>query len=334
MASKSNKALFIISSPFQAICAIEAVYEYKVDSPIFVILQGQLQKVNSTTSKILDKSGFAKKYELVYQSFIKLIKQTPKDLKKLGLNKEEYSLIFLGNFFSPMQRVFSTYCCKNPKETKFIYLDDGGSTVKAFSGGLNTIRFQNFNAFFKTSISQLLFLMKGITPNEFFSIFSIESKSYSITPNSLSNLKGKIKKNEPSNIYILGSNLLNMGLVSNVEYVKYLKIIIKNIRNNYPDDKIYYCPHRGESRSFLQKIESYFNLEFFKPDYTVEFDFVLNNIHPGAIYSFGSTASYSLKKLYPNTHSYTIIPETSNKVINRTYKEIGKIYQKQNIISL
>jgi len=334
MSNQNKSALFIISSPFQAICAIEAVYEYKIDSPVFVILQGQQQKVNLTTSKILKKSGFDNRYELVYNSFIRLMKQASKDINNLGLNKDEYSLIFLGNYFSPTQRVFSTNCCKNPKVTKFIYLDDGNSTVEAFLWGLNTIRFQNSNSFFKIGVSQLLFLIKGIYPNEFFSIFSLKSKVYKTTPNSLSFLKNKINKKSPSNIYILGSNLLNMGLVSNVEYLKNLKKIIENIHRNFPDEKIYYCPHRGESKDFLQKIKSEFHLEIFRPDYTIEFDFVLKNIHPVAIYSFGSTASYTLKMLYPTMYSYTIIPETNNKLINKSYREIIKYYQKQNIILL
>lgn len=334
MTSSSKKALFIVSSPFQAICAIEAVYKYKIDSPVFVILQGQQQKVNSTTIKIFAKCDFENKYELVYQSFKKLIKQSPKDINELNFKKDDYRLIFIGDFFSPEQRVFSAYCCKNPKETNFIYLDDGSSTVEAYSWGLNTIRFQNFNTFFKIGVSQLLFLIKGITPNDFFTIFSLKSKTYNSIPNSLNNLKTKIGKKSPANIYILGSNLLNVGLVTIEEYLNFLKIIIENFRSNFIDEKVYYCPHRGESSSFIQKIKFEFNLEIFRPEYTIEFDFVLKDIHPVAIYSFGSTASYTLKMLFPNLHSYTIIPKTNNKVINRSYNEIIKIYQKQNIISL
>ncbi len=335
MSKDSKKALFIVSSPFQALCAIEAVYQYKIDFPIFIVLQGQLQKVNSNTIKIIDRFGFANKYELCYKSFKSLLINSRFDIKKINIKKHDIKMIFLGNYFSPSQRIFSVFCSSNPKETIYRYMDDGNSTIEALLWGLNVIRFQNIKIFIKLFITEVLTFLNKVNIKEFFSIFSLNNKKYKVEVNTLNHLKELKNLSSKKNIYILGTNTNHsMNLITRNSYYNYLSLIINNIKDNFPNEKVIYCPHRGVSKKSVSETADQFNLSIYIPEYTIELDFVLKNINPVAIYSFGSTASYSLKILYPDTYSYVIIPKTNNKTINRSYEEIAKVYQEQNIIVL
>ena len=69
----NSKSLFIVSSPFQAVCAIEAVHEYEIYNPVFIILLGSQSGQNSNTLKILHSNNFKNTYELFYSSFFDIL---------------------------------------------------------------------------------------------------------------------------------------------------------------------------------------------------------------------------------------------------------------------
>jgi len=335
MSKDSKKALFIVSSPFQALCAIEAIYQYKIDFPIFIALYGQARQNNSNASNIIDQFGFTNnKYELCYQSFKSLLINSRSDIKKINIKKHDIKMIFIGDYFSPSQRIFSVFCSNNPKETIYRCVDDGNSTIEALLWGLNVIRFRSINIFLKLCIAEIFTFFNKVKIKEFFSIFALNNKNYKIEVNTLHHLKGLINISSNKNIYILGTNLCEKNLLAENSYHNYLSLIIQSIKDKFPNEKVIFCPHRGESKKSVSDIADQYNLSIYTSEYTIELDFVLKNISPVAIYSFGSTASYSLKILYPDTHSYIIIPETNNKLLNRTHEEISKVYQEQNIMVL
>jgi len=325
--------LYIISSPFQAICAIESITFYKIIDPVFIVLHGQQKMVNSKTAKIIEINGFKNIYELTYSTFYDILLKSKNDISTIGLNYAILDYIFIGNYYSPTQRIFSSLCYNSIK-TKLIYMDDGNSTIEAILWGLSIISFNDIKQFLKLLITKIINKMKCVNESEFFTIFEISSLKYKISPNSLMFLKNQIKIKNRSNVYIIGGNFLSIKLLTHEDYLSYLQIFLDHIKKNFRDETIYYCPHRGESDKFINYIANQYNLKIARSDYSVEYDFATNNVKPIAIYSFGSTASYSLKLLFPDSFSYVITPKIRNNNLQRSYNEIIKVYKKANIISL
>lgn len=329
MSKNKQKAVFIITSPFQAICAVEAALKFKIKTPVFILLQGQKHEVNKNTKDIFELNNINEFHILVYNSFLQILKQASADIYSLNLNKNNFDFIFLGDFFSPLQRIFATNFVT--KQNRFIFLDDGNSTIEAYHWGMSAVRFKSINIFIKTVLTDLIFRFKRSRAIEFFSIFPNESNRFLVTPNLLQNLKTKIDKGRKSKVFVLGSSLYNLGLITKESYFSYLEKINQHILMHHPKEEILYCPHRGESEAFVNDIRESFPIKIYRTKATVEMDFILNKYNPIAVYSFGSTASFTIKILFSETSVYSAFPKTKGKNINRTYSAIEKTYTNLNI---
>lgn len=326
---KNSKSLFIVSSPFQAVCAVEAVYEYRIQNPVFIILLGSQSGQNSNTLKILHSNNFKNIYELFFSSFFDIFFRSNKYISNYRLNLDSYDIVFVGDYLNPVQRFFSTkfLLFKN----KIIFLDDGNATIEVFKWGNIPTKIRSLNLFIKTTLSDIVFLLKKKRPIEYFTIFNYQSSKFKIKINNLNYLKSKISVKSKNGVYILGSNIYNKNLLSYYHYEMQFEEIINHVRDNYPAEPIYYCYHRGEPTEFVELLTSKYNIQKYLSDFTIEIDMVQKNIYPEAIYSFGSTASYSLKIIYPNINSYSILLRTNSKSLNKSYKLINEVYSDNGI---
>jgi hypothetical protein len=330
MNSKDNtKSLFVISSPFQAICAIEAVHEYEVKNPVFIILLGKNAEVNSNTLKVLDLNNITNVYKIIFNSFFDLVLNANKRISEFELKLNSYETIFIGDYLSTVQRFFSS--CFLSKTSKIVFLDDGNSTIEVFKWGNRASVFRSWGIFIKTIISEISFISYKKKSIEYFTIFDYDTNKFNKKLNNLRFLKSKIKTKKKNGVYIIGSNIYNINFLSKSQYIIYFEKIIRHVEINYPDEPIYYCPHRGEPTDTVELLKSKYKIHEHKSEYTIEIDVIKKSLYPVAIYSFGSTATYSLKIIYPNIDSYSIPLETNRKTFNKCIKEINQFYSKNDI---
>ena len=100
------------------------------------------------------------------------------------------------------------------------------------------------------------------------------------------------------NIYIIGTNS-DMLLFKDLSYSEYLRHLASYIKNRYPEEKVFYCPHRRDSHDYSGLVSD-LGWCMFDTKFSVEIDFVQGKLYPLFIVGFGSTALLTLKKIFPD----------------------------------
>lgn len=328
--------LYIISSPLQMVCALESLLQLKSKS-VFILILGRSEKANEFMLKLskdyLDKE---KVYYTKKTSSISLLLEKIKLLKKFN-KKYHFKNIFIGNISEFSEKVFAI----NIKSKKLWSLDDGSKTLvlkdyyAIHNNKIDCFDKLNLNAVIKFVILKLFLLKssKEIMIN-WFTVFNFIPKNGGIIQNhQLSEFKKEIKFNEHNrndqskDIYFIGTNLINVGVIKSEEI--FFKLL-SNIKKRYNNKKVYYIPHRFESAIHIERIAQ-IGFEIKEFNHIVEIAFLENNIYPKTIASFYSTALYTLSKIFPESkidfyeidESYlTSKFKLGTKTVEKEYKSI------------
>jgi hypothetical protein len=104
---------------------------------------------------------------------------------------------------------------------------------------------------------------------------------------------------EPRGLYIIGTNSSVLEF-KDYTYEEYLMALFKTIKIRFPEDEVFYCPHRRDSNlPFIYTLCRELSIEIYETKISVEFDFVNKNINPKYVVGFSSNALYTLKLIYP-----------------------------------
>lgn len=97
-------------------------------------------------------------------------------------------------------------------------------------------------------------------------------------------------------VLFLGSKLSEVGLISDSQYIAYLK----QIHAHYKSEGLHvmYVPHRGENQFKLATIKLQFDFQITELSYPIELLGLYQDKLPKKVASFYSTALYSLNALY------------------------------------
>ncbi len=321
----TGSALFIINTPFQALCTIEAIREYNIINPKIIILRNKKDVYNNGTEDILSNFSLVPIVEYI-DSFTELIKKGLTKSFNKSLYLELFDKVFIGDYYSSPFRLFASFFIK--RNTPLILLDDGSATISLYKNGLGKIKISNKNVWVKNKITNIFFLFYNKQNISFFSIYQPFGKSINYKKNELNFLK-QTQNYEVENqkSYIIGSPLSELGMMSEKQYFKYIADFIKK----HPNDEYMYCPHRREDKSKVDKLLQEFSLGLFDTEYTLEYDFFIKRIVPQRIIGFGSTALYSLKIINNKTDIYSI-KFASKPNVNSLYNTIFNVYKTQGII--
>ena len=319
--------VFIISSPLQAINAIEAINFFQLIDNKILIVFGQGAKENKAVIPVLKMLG-QNDYSLI----------NVKSLFNLYINFKKYfpqgevSKIFVGNYYNFSHRIIMSKLFK--KKTEIFLLDDGNSTLIWLK---NNYRSANTNKQFKIIIKELfsnkvLGIEKKIKKVKCFSLFVTEDKDKGFYKNNLLFLKHLKKQNQKLSSmhgnYIVGSIIVELGLLTFKEYDELIKKVVIN-----NDSPIYYIPHRREDKNKICNLSSYPLLTILNSKLTIELDFIINGMNPKSIWGFGSAALYTLHKLYPFAEIYNIewYKAIEDNNIRKVYELITDFYRSINI---
>lgn len=317
---KIKEAAIIVASPFQALCAMEAIEHFSIEMPVFYAYESK-NSLKKTHDFIVSKGYQCEDLEDV--SGIFSIINTFKSHKK-------FDFILSGDFFS--KYCFLICFLWSKFNSKIIYLDDGNSTLTLLPP-ISKKRFHD-GKFYHIIIYRLLFILtklKGIKLC-FYTIYDVEGKGfpYLSLKNSFSSLLLS-DYSEKAGVYIIGTISCEAG-IDKQRYCKYLKYIKEFSDNHFPEESVYYCPHRSDQNHYDRECEE-IGVEVFNTKVSVEVDFVVNNFNPVAVFGFGSTALLTLKKIYPESKFFDIIYRRADKQLDEEYKQIETIY-KENGVSL
>ena len=318
-----NKSLIIACSPFQIICALEAISYFGIkDFDFFLPLTGKDQKSSSECKDILTENGISFK-EFQFSS----LKEQLNYYKNNRIKR--YSKIICGDYIDLNQRLLMHLSCK--KNSKIIFVDDGNSTLKIFETEFSM--WKHIGPRGKLKLFLINLIHKPQKENIFFySIFDSPSNRNQIIKNNLSNIKSEIEGVQKG-VYVLGTvaSVLN-PLLKESSIEEFVDKIFLYLKSKYPTEEIYYCPHRRdkENESINSMLETH-KINLFPTKVSVEFDFIREEINPLFVIGFGSTALFTLKKIYPNSCISSISMTLTDKKINEEYELIERKYLESNI---
>lgn len=227
-----------------------------------------------------------------------------KKIKTINKNRRIENL-FVGN----IEEFSEKLCAININCSKLWSLDDGAKTLvlnEAYNQQeqINCFKTKSSFPLVKKILIKAFFLQSvKYKQINWFTIFNFKPKNGgSFMNHSLSKFKDLIgydgKYSENGNIYFIGTNLINAGVIKKREY--YFSAL-KEILSFYEKKEIVYIPHRKESKQDLLEVEK-LGFTILHLNQIVEVAFLEKNIYPTTIASFFSTALYSLSNLFPKSN--------------------------------
>lgn len=311
------KTVFVIYSPFQAICVYEAIAKYKIESPDIFCLGGYYLQKNGKTPLLLKELGLSfQVLELssYHNLFVELLKKR---------NKNQYERCFIGDFFDPNLRLFASLSLTH--NGSLYFLDDGASTLTA----INTKRplsIPSLRVKVKYIIPQMLSLLKRHN-KKFFSIFDTEGGD----KNELIAIRNRYSHNQQQGkgVFIIGTTY--KGFKNSKTFFSLLEKTINCYKD--PQQEIFYSPHRAAVDDVtIKDICSKYGVHYIVGDYCVEVDYIKNNYNPSIIVGFGSTALFTLRKIFPDSSIYSVkYPRAMINGDEEIYEVVNRDLQKNGV---
>ena len=286
----NQKALFVISSPFQAICALEAICEFNVHSYCFLI-------VLTSTNTRLDQIRYILDLRSVSYEIITLKKISYSNIvgtyRSISLKTStRFEFIFLGDYFS-LQHIFLSIISSR-KKSKIIFLDDGLSTIVASKRNLYGCVYN-----IKRKLLLLCLNVKNVNYRTFFTIFKNGLvPKFNILHNNLDRLRSAAPSEQGKKIAcIIGTPVEEYCLSYGVEVNQFFSSF-RDIVNELNCDDIIFSPHGRCTNVEIIRICEELNIEVKYSKVSVEFDYLQNGICPQIIIAFDSTVFYTLHAIF------------------------------------
>lgn len=304
---KEKRVLFVIGSPFQALCAVEAIREFQIENFLIINLEFKEDNRRVQVKNILDtyKIDFE---QVVLNSFTFI-----SFFFKSFLRKSNYDIAFVGDIYAYDCRILAL--SKIKRNSKIIYLDDGNATVDVLKGVSHLCigRFP-IRLYLDHFLSKIKNKSKEIA---FYTIFDdIETKQYKIYSNSFTHLDifRLNKKNQGRVGYFIGTNpdgYRKVSCLSIDEYQNIVQSVLIDLRQKV--DTLVYIPHGRDYNDELMDFCLSNGILYKKTGVSIEFYLLRTPYNFNLVAGFTSTALFTIKKLFPNTVvvNYVVSRETS-----------------------
>jgi hypothetical protein len=292
------KNLYLVSSPFQCISAIEVKTQLNLNDNILVVIY-YLKDGNSVISQIREtlkvthwdkiiEIGIEKK-KSKFSEYVSVIKK---------LKKDSFRNLLTGDFGQ-----FSTILMANLKISNIYAIDDGIGTMKWHEKELNP-NLENSVKFSK-KIKMLRYSLFGLKTFydkkriNYFTMFDLQPYyGEKVIKNEFNFMREyALCKNQDNNVvYFLGQALLEDRWVEKKCYLEFLKSIKYYFKSK--EIIVYYIPHRREKnlKDLDCLVDEYFKIKSFSVP--IELHLLNAETLPFKVCSFMSTALYSIQKIF------------------------------------
>lgn len=340
--AKHTPSAFIVGSPFQLLCAIEAIHEFEIEEYRIAVV------VERNNRRLDQLRAMAEYYHLDYDLY-----WAGEDIRdfytKTGVfansEKQIYPRIFVGDYYIPMYNIYSAiYAAKN---AIMVYMDDGNSTVLCLKGMSNLTKPTNWRKrlnWYRNKYERKRGVLNALEKEKiydsrcFFTIYSdVKTKRYKLYKNTLSHvtrLASPAEKKQTNLILIVGAPItvyadevfrINESIIEAAHWT-----ILSRIRNQYPNDQILFIPHGRDNNKAVSQFCENLDIEYRKIDEPIETYILRNAISPLVIYGFESSALANFHVIYPSAKILTLSMKIASekedeisKTIRAYYKSIG-----------
>lgn len=295
------KDILLVESPLQLINAYEAINSFKLENYIIYIRYSKEKRNDDQIDEL-----------------IKILNIKPSNIIKIFLSSKNKNFLdylkivfyffhfrfcrinrlFIGNLESNFLSIIYKYV---PID-KVIVMDDGSKTI-ALQEKFNNTNFYNL-----------------------FTIYDLKKiGSQKIYKNNYNRVKSLIKNicNRTDYVLFIGSNMCEMGIISQENYLSLINKIYK-----YYNKSIVYIPHRKENEDKLNKIANNKNIIIKKLNYPIELYGIYEKELPSLIASFYSTALLTMKNIY-GIHCESFYFDFSKSKYKDVIESVYQYYKKE-----
>jgi|TARA_Y100000588_G_scaffold252383_1_gene266933 hypothetical protein len=289
--------VFLITSPFQYICANEARVHFKTSDNLLVLVEQDTERGKKNMSEILDVS--------VWDEIIRIPRshrtfRIPHVISSIKKKNKHIESLFLSEYHGWRSNVF----IQNLTFDKLIYLDDGLATLVEYEEQIKPQKPYER----KRLINDLVLRLQGVTPPnivlrkpnfEMFTVFKLQSEDFEIHRNLMSDLRSTLNSQEcyDSNAPVGFIGEANVGVYKEgIQPDGYLKTI-KSILKESGKTMIYF-PHRMEQKEVYKAVSDLEGVEVHNSSSPIEREIGKENIKLSKLYGYSSTALYTLSIIY------------------------------------
>ncbi len=303
-------SVFSVGSPFQLICAYEAIYQFKIDQYRIMLVLEQNDPRNEQTLNLINYFGL--KYEVV-GDMVSNTTRLHQTLPKLS----SYKRGFVGDY---RDKSLLAYCIANVSNgSNIVYLDDGGASVNLFMGTGEVSLSDN-----EKSICSMRNIRLG---KSFFSIYDdIKNEQLSICNNKMHFFRESNENKELSEeVLFIGTNILSY--LNNYEgyhlpdFVDDLKKCLLYLKDRYSNGKIVYYAHPKDETNYAKSICEELGVEYKISPLTVDLEILLSARQPLCVYGYNSTCLTIIKDFLPKMEVFSFIKKKDMKPHFQRYCE-------------
>lgn len=269
--------ILFVETPLHFLNAMEAISYFNLENYTIFIRYSGHEGNDTQLNKLIEKFSTEIEKEYIYTTTIKGEKKQIKDYLKIlyykiyfKLMRDKYKNIFIGDYSSG----FLSMLIKNFNKDKIILLDDGAKTISIQNN------FDDENYY------------------DLFTMYTLEPKiGQNIYENHFLRLQKRRKDDltyDEDTIMFLGAKLNEEGIITQEYYLE----LMDKIAFRYSDFKILYVPHRGDSKEKIAKIAKIKNISILNYQHPIEFYGIYEKSIPRKVFSFYSTALWSMSKMY------------------------------------
>lgn len=349
---KGGSAAFLVMSPFQLLCAVEAVTAFDIEDSFFeFVFVREYKHRNQQMIYMADQMNLL--YKIVFTDEIETdeLYQTPKGMPSKA--HELYDRVFIGDYNSKHLHVEAYRFAK--RGSCILYIDDGTSTICLLKGIFNdgnaktwvekyqALKYKKGTFRLHRSVQKKMSKHEVHLQDCFFTIYDkLPDTRFKLYPNNLERLR-KTRRNvslDEKLVCIIGTVVREFSESVLREDVMVLEAIIwsilSKVRQTYQDCRIVYIPHPRDNNSNISEFCKMLNINYLQINESAE-SYLLNSPYKiEAIWGFGSTALGVLRKLFFNTEivNVSISKGPTTKIYDAIYSYYSKINIRQEEIEL
>ncbi|EPR7137150.1 TPA: hypothetical protein RQJ36_003936 [Vibrio vulnificus] len=291
--------VFLVTSPFQYICANEARIAYQTQDNILILIEQDNPTGQRQMAALVQEHDWKKVLRFPRN---KRTSVTPKIIKEIQrLSEGQLDTLF----YSEYNAWRSKLIIRNLSFKKHVFFDDGTMTFFDYYDHIETKSVYYRPRF----IQDIQLRLQGIEPighlgffenTEIFSIFDFPDCVTSYRPNHLSTLALKAQNQHirPNKycVFIGQGCIGEKGHMSVEAYLTVLRNILRE--STFP---VLYIPHRTESEEVSKRIIALEGVTYHHPKFPIEIELLEQSIEPVRLVGLASTALYTLSMIYPDT---------------------------------
>lgn len=324
--SQAVPSVFVVCSPFQALCALNAIKVFNIREYKFILSITEDIR-NQQIFNLLESNNI--KY-LIYDiskgisNYDKLLILKSRDVR--------YCRAFIGD----PRNILMYYIALNEISGNgaIVFLDDGNDNIFLLKGSKPE---QPLAYKMQYKYIEYACAWRSISLNNLYTVYGdILNRKYNIKINRLELLSEISNYNSGTkDIYIIGTNhSMYCGPlhISEKTVENNLTYLFSHLKNKYgTDHRVVYVTHGRDKADFPVKLCKRFNVEFVRPKVSVELLILGLKLQPFLVCAYTSTALYNIKLFCPDTNIVDIQfsfkddtrPRKQIKVISDYYSQHG-----------